>query len=79
MEPRGQATDIDIHAKEILIMRERLNRLMASTPVSPWNQVIERDTERDRFMGAERARVMAWWTMWSTAVTPAAAPEACKF
>ena len=50
---QGQASDIDIHAKEILQTRERLNRILASHTGQPIEQV-ERDTDRDRFMsGAE--------------------------
>lgn len=52
---RGQASDIDIHAREILFIRERLNELLAKHS----NQDIEtiaRDTERDNFMSAERAK-----------------------
>ena len=52
---QGQATDIDIQAKEILIIRERLNRLMAEHTGQPL-EVIERDTERDRFMDAEQSQ-----------------------
>jgi ATP-dependent Clp protease protease subunit len=52
---QGQATDIDIQAREILIIRERLNRLMAEHTGQPLD-VIERDTERDRFMDAEQSR-----------------------
>ncbi len=51
---QGQATDIDIQAKEILIIREKLNRLMAEHTGQPID-VIERDTERDNFMNAEAA------------------------
>jgi ATP-dependent Clp protease protease subunit len=51
---RGQATDIDIQAKEILIIREKLNRLMAEHTGQPMD-VIERDTERDNFMSATQA------------------------
>jgi len=51
---QGQATDIDIHAREILIIRERLNRLMAEHTGQPI-EVIERDTERDRFMDAAQS------------------------
>jgi ATP-dependent Clp protease protease subunit len=51
---RGQATDIDIQAKEILIIREKLNRLMAEHTGQPM-EVIERDTERDNFMSATQA------------------------
>jgi len=51
---QGQATDIDIHAREILYLRERLNDIMAKHT----GQTIERiqqDTERDRFMSGEEA------------------------
>ena len=52
---QGQATDIDIQAREILIIRKRLNELMAEhTGQSLEN--IERDTERDRFMNAEQSK-----------------------
>ncbi len=51
----GQATDIDIHAREILIIRERLNRLMAEHTGQDL-ATIERDTERDRFMDAEQSK-----------------------
>lgn len=51
---QGQATDIDIHAKEILKARERLNTIMAKhTGQSMEN--IQRDTERDNFMSADEA------------------------
>jgi ATP-dependent Clp protease protease subunit len=52
---QGQATDIDIQAREILIIRERLNRLMAEHTGQPI-EVIERDTERDRFMDAQQSK-----------------------
>lgn len=52
---QGQASDIDIQAREILILRERLNRLMSQHTGQPVD-VIERDTERDRFMDAEQSR-----------------------
>lgn len=51
---QGQASDIDIHAREILDLRERLNRLMAEHTGQPL-AVIERDTERDRFMSPEQS------------------------
>lgn len=51
----GQATDIDIHAREILIIRQRLNELMAHHTGQPL-EVIERDTERDRFMDARQSK-----------------------
>jgi ATP-dependent Clp protease protease subunit len=49
---QGQATDIEIQAKEILIIRERLNFLMAEHTGQDL-ATIQRDTERDRFMNAE--------------------------
>lgn len=52
---QGQATDIEIQAREILELRERLNRLMSEHTGQPLD-VIERDTERDRFMSAEQSR-----------------------
>ncbi|HCH20167.1 MAG TPA: ATP-dependent Clp endopeptidase proteolytic subunit ClpP [Cellvibrionales bacterium] len=52
---QGQATDIDIQAKEILIIRERLNRLLADHTGQPI-ETIEADTERDNFMSATTAR-----------------------
>jgi ATP-dependent Clp protease, protease subunit len=52
---QGQATDIDIHAREILIIRQRLNELMAEHTGQPL-ETIERDTERDRFMNADQSR-----------------------
>jgi len=52
---QGQATDIDIHAREILIIRQRLNELMAQHTGQPL-EVIERDTERDRFMDAAQSK-----------------------
>ncbi|MFV0277988.1 MAG: ATP-dependent Clp endopeptidase proteolytic subunit ClpP [Parahaliea sp.] len=51
----GQATDIDIHAREILIIRQRLNQLMAEHTGQDI-ATIERDTERDRFMDAQQSR-----------------------
>ena len=51
---QGQATDIEIQAKEILFLRERLNSLLADH-TGQTIDVIERDTERDRFMSAEQS------------------------
>ncbi|HEX5478058.1 MAG TPA: ATP-dependent Clp endopeptidase proteolytic subunit ClpP [Burkholderiales bacterium] len=51
---QGQASDVEIHAKEILYLRERLNQIMAKHTGQPID-VIARDTERDFFMGAEDA------------------------
>ena len=50
----GQASDIEIHAKEILFLRARLNEIMARHTGKALD-VIARDTERDFFMGAEEA------------------------
>jgi ATP-dependent Clp protease protease subunit len=52
---QGQATDIDIQAKEILIIRQRLNELMAKHTGQTF-ETIERDTERDNFMNAEQSK-----------------------
>ena len=52
---QGQATDIDIHAREILLIREKLNLILASHTNQPLEK-IQQDTERDNFMGAELAR-----------------------
>jgi ATP-dependent Clp protease, protease subunit len=51
---QGQASDIEIHAKEILYLRKRLNNIMA-THTGQSLETIERDTERDNFMSAEDA------------------------
>ena len=51
---RGQATDIEIHAREILDTRERLNRILAHHTGQSMDQ-IKLDTERDNFMSAEQA------------------------
>lgn len=51
---QGQATDIEIHAKEILLIRDRLNRIMSKHTGRPLDQV-ENDTERDNFMSGEEA------------------------
>ncbi|MCZ4293798.1 MULTISPECIES: ATP-dependent Clp endopeptidase proteolytic subunit ClpP [Vibrio] len=51
---QGQASDIQIHAQEILTIKEKLNRLLAEHTGQPL-EVIERDTDRDNFMAAEQA------------------------
>jgi ATP-dependent Clp protease protease subunit len=51
---QGQATDIEIHAKEILRMKKELNRILAENTGQSLRK-IEKDTERDFFMGAEEA------------------------
>jgi len=52
---QGQATDIDIHAREILLIREKLNLILASHTGQSL-ETIQGDTERDNFMGAEEAK-----------------------
>jgi ATP-dependent Clp protease protease subunit len=51
---QGQATDIEIQAREILIIRERLNQLMAEHTGQDI-EVIQNDTERDNFMNAQQS------------------------
>ena len=51
---QGQASDIAIHAKEILSIRDRLNRIMAEHCGQPLER-IEKDTDRDNFLSAEEA------------------------
>ncbi len=51
---QGQATDVEIHAKEILKTRETLNRILSRHSGQKLKS-IERDTERDNFMSAEEA------------------------
>ena len=51
---QGQASDIEIQAKEILYLREKLNRLMAEATGQPIER-IARDTDRDNFLSAEDA------------------------
>lgn len=52
---QGQASDIEIHAKEILELRERLNRIMSENTGKSLKD-ISRDTDRDYFMTAEEAK-----------------------
>ncbi|PVV06004.1 MAG: ATP-dependent Clp endopeptidase, proteolytic subunit ClpP [gamma proteobacterium symbiont of Ctena orbiculata] len=49
---QGQATDIEIHAKEILLLRERLNTILSQHTGQSLEKIAE-DTERDNFMGGE--------------------------
>lgn len=51
---QGQATDIEIHAKRIIEIKRRMNEILADKTGQPL-EVIERDTERDNFMTAERS------------------------
>ncbi|SDZ34821.1 ATP-dependent Clp protease, protease subunit [Evansella caseinilytica] len=52
---QGQASDIEIHAKRILNMRQKLNEILAERTGQPL-EVIERDTDRDNFMSAHDAK-----------------------
>lgn len=52
---QGQATDIDIHAKEILRIKEELNQIMSKHSGQKL-KTVEKDTERDNFMSAEEAK-----------------------
>jgi ATP-dependent Clp protease protease subunit len=51
---QGQASDIEIHAKEILLLRDRLNKILAGHTGQDI-ATIEQDTERDNFMSADEA------------------------
>ena len=51
---QGQASDFEIHAKEILYIKEKLNRLMADHTGKPLEQVSQ-DTDRDNFLSAQDA------------------------
>ena len=51
---QGQATDISIHAKEVLALKSRLNEIMAKHTGQPIEK-IEQDLERDNFMSASEA------------------------
>ncbi len=52
---RGQAVDIEIHAKEILSLRESLNRILAEHTGQPMERIAQ-DTDRDFFMSTEDAK-----------------------
>ena len=52
---QGQATDVDIQAREILRMREELNNILVKHTGQPYEK-IEKDTDRDFFMTGEQAR-----------------------
>jgi len=51
---QGQASDFEIHAKEILSIKDKLNRLMADHTGQPLD-IVSRDTDRDNFMSASQA------------------------
>jgi ATP-dependent Clp protease protease subunit len=52
---QGQASDIDIHAREILLIRERLNTILSKHSGQPLER-IRTDTDRDNFMGSKEAK-----------------------
>lgn len=52
---RGQASDIEIQAREILKLKEKLNRIMSEHTGQPYEQVAK-DTDRDNFMSSEEAK-----------------------
>ncbi len=52
---QGQASDFEIHAREILYIKDKLNRALAENTGQPL-EVIEQGTDRDNFMSAERAK-----------------------
>jgi ATP-dependent Clp protease, protease subunit len=52
---QGQATDIDIHAREILNLRDKLNSILANHTGQPIEQ-IAKDTDRDNFKSADEAK-----------------------
>jgi ATP-dependent Clp protease protease subunit len=52
---RGQATDIEIHARDILKTREQMNRILADRTGQPLEK-IQRDTERDYFLTADESK-----------------------
>jgi ATP-dependent Clp protease protease subunit len=51
---RGQVTDIEIHAKRLLLVKDRLNQILAEKTGQPID-IVRQDTERDNFMTAEEA------------------------
>ncbi|HTJ46312.1 MAG TPA: ATP-dependent Clp endopeptidase proteolytic subunit ClpP [Kofleriaceae bacterium] len=69
---QGQATDIDIHAKEILKTRDTLNELLAKHTGKPVTKIKD-DTERDYFMSADEAKT---YGLIDEVVTQKKAPEA---
>jgi ATP-dependent Clp protease protease subunit len=52
---QGQATDIEIHAREILLVRDRLNRILARHTSQPLEKIAH-DTDRDNFMSGEQSK-----------------------
>ena len=54
---RGQATDIEIHAREVLRLKERLNQMLAENTGQSYDDIVNA-TERDNFLSAEEAKKM---------------------
>jgi len=52
---KGQATDIQIHAENLILMKKRLNKILAENTEQPYD-VVAADTERDNYMTAEQAK-----------------------
>ena len=52
---QGQATDIEIHAKEILLIRDKLNRILARHTAQPLEKIAQ-DTDRDFFMSSDESK-----------------------
>jgi ATP-dependent Clp protease protease subunit len=52
---QGQATDIEIHARRIIRVREQLNKILSDLTGQPLEK-IQRDTDRDHFMSADEAK-----------------------
>ena len=71
---QGQATDIDIHAKEILKARERLNQILV-THTGQSIDKIQQDTERDKFMSSEEAKDYGWLTRFCRPARPRRSPK----
>ena len=51
---QGQASDIEIHAREILLIKERLNQIIAERTGQPLEKVVN-DTDRDNYLSAQAA------------------------
>ena len=51
---QGQATDIEIHTKEILYLKDKLNKILSENTGKPI-KTIEKDTNRDNFLSADAA------------------------
>ena len=52
---QGQASDIEIHAKEILLMKKKVNEILAKHTGKSM-KIIEKDTDRDNFLNANEAK-----------------------